>query len=173
MALFAPSKIKNSPNQPISNADDRLNEPLIRQIAGEIQQQIAALSDTLIQVFADDAQLIGLIASTGGHTKTLYILLRDTFLYSHGEFPVSRRAIGKARGNLRYAMNNSVDADKWHLLAKAHCETYCNYFELAEYNALPIWSILRYESDGIVWYRVHPLLTETSGFKKTIAAFRQ
>lgn len=165
--LFDHLKVEDFPNQPIANADDHLNEPLIRQIADEIQQKIATLSDIPIQVFENDAQLIHLITSSGGHKKTQHILLHATFLYSQ-EFPVSQRAIGRARGDLKYAMNNSVDADKWHLLASVHHEPCGNYSELSEYKELPLWSILRYEDKGVVWYRIHPLLTETVGFRRAI-----
>lgn len=171
--LFEPSKVENAPNQPIANANDRLNEPPISQIADEIRQKIAALSDVPIRVFENDDQLMRLITSTGGHKKTLYILLHDTFRYSHGEFPVSQRAIGIARGNLKYILNNSIDANKWHLLARVHCEPHRDYFELPEYNALPRWCILRYEDNDAVWYRVHPLLTETVGFKEAVEAFKE
>jgi hypothetical protein len=170
MNLFNPLKVEQTPNQPIANANDRLNEPLIRQIADDIQQQIAALSGTT-QVFADDAQLLRLITSTGGHKKTLYILLHDTFLHSQGGFPVSLRAIGIARGNLKDTMNRSVDANKWSLLAKVHRYPYGNYFELPEHKVLPIWSILRYEDPDAEWYRVHPLLVETSNFKEALEVF--
>lgn len=154
--LFKPLKIEDSPNQPIANANDRLNELLVRQVAEEIQQNIAALSGE-VQVFENDAQLTELITSTGGHEKTLYLLLHNTFRYSR-DIPVSRRAIGIARGNLKNTMNNSVNANKWHLLANVHCEPYRDYFELPEYN---------------VWYRVHPLLVETVAFKRAIEAFAE
>lgn len=166
--LFDYLRVEDSPNQPIANANDHLNEPLIRQIADEIQQKIAALSEYPIQVLENDAQLIRLITSTGGHEKTLYILLHDMFQYSHGEFPVSQRAIGRARGDLKSILNRSVDANKWHLLAKVHREPYGSYSHLPEYKALPIWSILRYEDAGVEWYRVHPLLVEAVDFKRAI-----
>lgn len=166
--LFEPLKIEDSPNQPIANANDRLNELLVRQVAEEIQQNIAALSGE-VQVFENDAQLTELITSTGGHEKTLYLLLHNTFRYSR-DLPVSRRAIGRARGDLKFTMNNSIAADKWHLLANVHFDPYPDYFELAEYSALPRWSILRYEDAGVAWYRVHPLLVETVAFKRAIEA---
>lgn len=167
MNLFDRLKVEDSPNQPIANAIGILNEPLIRQIADGIHQQITKLAGCPIQVFENDTQLTHLITSSGGHKKTLYILLQNTFLYSREEFPVSQRAIGTARGNLKYILNNSIDADKWHLLANVHREPYGDYSR-PEYSALPIWSVLRYEDANVAWHRVHPLLTETVGFREAI-----
>lgn len=166
VGLFDPSNIGATPNQPIVDANNRPNESLISQIAVEIQQKINTLSSE-IQVFENEAQLIRLIMSTGGNQKTLYRLLHDTFLHSES-FPVSPRAIGKARANLKYTLTNSIGASKLPLLVDVYNEPCQEYFELPDYSDLPLWSILRYENAGTVWYRVHPLLVETADFKRAI-----
>ena len=173
MNLFNPLRIEVSPNYPIANADDSLNEALVRQIEIEIQQTIARLSDGSIRFFEDTSQLAGLITSSGGHKKSLYILIHDTALYSE-VLPVQQRAIGKARGGLKYILNNSVDECQWDLLAKVHRDPFCAYSQIEQYATLLKWSVLKYEDAGlgIEWYRVHPLLVEVQRFRRAIEDFR-
>ena len=171
MNLFDPLQIEDSPNYPIADAKDRLNEPLIYQIEIQIQQAIAILPNTPTRFFENNTQLTSLITSSGGHRKSLYRLIHDTASYTE-TLPVHKRAIVKARFDLRYVLHNSVGEYQWDLLAKTHKDPYCAYSQIEQYEPLLKWSILKYGQDGIEWYRVHPLLVETQRFRVAIENFR-
>jgi len=170
MSLFDRHSLEDGPNLPIVDASDRLDEALVRKMEDLIDEAISScVSDCLLRIFEDNSLLMSLIVSSGGNNETLFTMLHDSFQFSE-TLPVSRRAIGKARGNLRCTMSNSIDSNKWCLLARVHIDPHGDYDVLPEYQALPKWSILKYEDGDRKWYRLHPLLVEATAFRKAVEA---
>lgn len=110
---------------------------------------------------------------SGGHVRNLVLLMQTAIKYNEEErLPITSTALLQAIRQLRKTYRDTVNSNQWSLLATVH-QTKTIPNDDAHRSLLFNRCLLEYQSEGVIWFDVHPVLIETPEFKRALVALEK
>lgn len=145
--------------------------PGIRTFKALIEKRIQEVSPhlTLEELFANEDIVTTLCLTSGGNTRELMHLMRNTLRYAPLKLPVAAESVQRAIAELRESYRRMIFADHWKMLAEVYLEQSMpnrdEYRKLLYDRCVLEYRQLEANQEITTWHDVHPLIVETEEFK--------
>jgi hypothetical protein len=120
--------------------------------------------DLITQVFQDETVLNRLCQISGGHVRTLLLVLQSCLL--DDDLPISPNSLERVIREYRDNMLVGIGSNDWEMLRKIDRDKQLSS-DVENYQEFPrrLW-VFEYRDDQGRWFGVNPMLKETEQFKK-------
>jgi hypothetical protein len=155
--------VKTRDNQPYTPGIEKLKQ-IIRSRLLEIDK--AKRMSLEAEVFDSSETLHDLCMISGGHVRTLILLVRLAIEYNSDTLPLRSKSILQAVRQIRATYRNAVDESQWALLAKTSLSKGIRN-DTAHRNLLFTRCLLEYREEES-WYDIHPVIQRISEFQEAL-----